>query len=226
MASPRRERRFDATWRLTPGVIAAILGAASAAAGGGAPDGHIIYVPLPARVAEGDPLGAHGAASAPLEALIAEHARIGGGDKAHRSGDVVVILTQPDGEPILPDLAAARHAAAADTTNELAFTFDSPLFPWSACRWSKRSTVCSPRKSRAPLISPLGTIPRWTDTRSEVPMCRRERKRGAAEGRKAKESFCESSRPYRRASSQPGRWEAENVPGSSPGPPFPRAAMG
>jgi len=120
MASPRRERRFDATWRLPPGVIAAILGAASAAAGGGAPDGHIIYVPLPARVAEGDPLGAHGAASAPLEALIAEHARIGGGDKAHRSGDVVVILTQPDGEPILPDLAAARHAAAADTTNELA----------------------------------------------------------------------------------------------------------
>ena len=141
MASPRRERRFDATWRLPPGVIAAILGAASAAAGGGAPDGHIIYVPLPARVAEGDPLGAHGAASAPLEALIAEHARIGGGDKAHRSGDVVVILTQPDGEPILPDLAAARHAAAADTTNELAFTFDSPLFPWSAEELATISTT-------------------------------------------------------------------------------------
>jgi len=47
--------------------------------------------------------------------------------------DVVVVLTDAAGQPILPDLAAQAWArgAGAKAANRLSFTFDSPQDPWT-----------------------------------------------------------------------------------------------
>jgi hypothetical protein len=120
-------------------MIATLL-VGSASAAGTAADGNVVYVPLPSRVVESDLLDAHRRAPGQLDARIARHVRRRLGGKARRPGDVVVILTQPDGEPILPELAGALkgngnghgHGSPGGTPNELAFTFESPLYPWSA----------------------------------------------------------------------------------------------
>ena len=54
--------------------------------------------------------------------------------------DLVIVFTDHQGRPILPDLDAARsrfkqsEARLRPTANELTFTFNSPNYPWSAGR--------------------------------------------------------------------------------------------
>jgi hypothetical protein len=51
---------------------------------------------------------------------------------AIRKLDVVITLLDSDGEPILPDLERlSERSAVGAATNELRFTFDSTLYPWS-----------------------------------------------------------------------------------------------
>jgi uncharacterized repeat protein (TIGR01451 family) len=130
----RRGRRARGGWRLLAGIMGALVGSGVAHAGHVPPGRHVLYVPLPAGVSERDLRSMDGAAKARLDAVVASHAWQRHAEQPLE--DAVVIFTQSDGEPILPELAAARRASsqpgasATSTANDLAFTFDSPLYPW------------------------------------------------------------------------------------------------
>jgi uncharacterized repeat protein (TIGR01451 family) len=118
------------------GIVGAVVASAFAHAGDVAGTDHILYVPLPTGTSEAALSRADAAARARLDAVVAQRLRARHGTRQRSSDDAIVIFTRPDGQPILPDLAAARRtpsrSTAASAARALTFTFDSPLYPWTA----------------------------------------------------------------------------------------------
>jgi hypothetical protein len=94
--------------------------------------GNVVLIPLPAHISR----DAVQHADTALKTQLHEHVRNwlaaqGLSTATTRNPDVIVILTDASGAPILPDLKAARENPPTPTTNELTFTFNSPDFPWT-----------------------------------------------------------------------------------------------
>ena len=107
----------------------------------------VLYFPIPTDVSKEEILNPGERLKVRLHSLVIESLTMRSrlsqetGDLIEGKEDLVVVFTDHAGQPILPDLDAARSrrsdasrlsAPVATATNELAFTFDSSTFPWSA----------------------------------------------------------------------------------------------
>jgi len=92
---------------------------------------YILYIPIPSDVSKNAVLHADEPLKQRLHALVSARLStetiIGGQERK----DLIVILLDQEGEPILPDLASAKSQSAEPTASELTFTFDSPAYPWT-----------------------------------------------------------------------------------------------
>ena len=126
---------------ITTTIPSAKLHADFAHAGRGESEGsNIVFVPLPPHVSKEDIQQARAAVSDELRHVQTWLASRGNTAASESGADLVIILTDQDGQPILPDMEAARrradttatHLAQAPPVNELTFSFNSPAYPWSA----------------------------------------------------------------------------------------------
>ena len=107
---------------------------------------HLLYFPIPPGVSKEDVLHSPGLFKDVLYGLVNQYFTTQN-IKTAGLGDLIVILTDHDGRPILPDLEAARsfhdfaHGLPGVNPNKLTFTFDSPLYPWSAEELDTLSTA-------------------------------------------------------------------------------------
>lgn len=97
---------------------------------------HILYVKLPPDVSRQELLNPEEEIKTRLQSLVrSEHPSL---LDTKRQKDVIVILTDDRGQPILPDLETAQNMQSflqkpsEQTSRKLTFTFDSPYYPWSA----------------------------------------------------------------------------------------------
>lgn len=134
-----RRRQPHLAWLLLS-FVTALLVTHSAHAAGRARSEHVLYVPLPPGISEHDVRTADEPLKSWLSSLPAEHLRRQRGSTGLQplEGDAVVIFVDRNGEPVLPELAAARRAKANVEThavptiaNELTFSFESSSYPWS-----------------------------------------------------------------------------------------------
>src|SRR5205085_2027214 len=126
----------------TLGATQAVLaqGGAHIADNSGAESSHVIFVPLPPEVSRAEVQHA----DAVLKDKLYHHVQNWLSSQEPTPGvnnqtDLVIILTDQDGTPILPDVEAARSRfnlaeapSVQATANELTFTFNSSDYPWTA----------------------------------------------------------------------------------------------
>lgn len=88
---------------------------------------HLLYVAIPSDVLREDVVNAGDALKDRLHRLV--QARVAA--QPPQPQDLIVVFVDRAGRPILPDLEAAREQSRTETGN-LAFTFTSPTYPWTA----------------------------------------------------------------------------------------------
>jgi hypothetical protein len=94
----------------------------------------LLYVPIPKDMSREAVVLGNRIALDRLRNLAQEHlGRTGRFPEDAKAVDRIIVFTDHDGRPILPDLEiATRRRAQITAANELTFTFNSPTYPWSA----------------------------------------------------------------------------------------------
>src|SRR5215212_11547272 len=113
------------------------LAASSVGAAAAKQDGNILYVSIPPDVSAADVAFGGSSIAERVNGHIRTHMpprRVPGVSQSQEPGlDLIVVLLDHDGEPILPERKALQPRGAKKTSDTaITFTYNSPGFPWSA----------------------------------------------------------------------------------------------
>src|SRR5437867_150254 len=90
---------------------------------------NVLYFKLPSDITP-DEIGKADVAIR-LDAIIKEQLTNRQKEFGEERLDFIVVLTDQQGKPILPDVNRVRLNRALPVGNDLSFTFNSPTYPWS-----------------------------------------------------------------------------------------------